>query len=169
MAVVAGRFRRIRSRRWIHPRRNVDQNALSRLQAEIVFLVRGNATGTRSLLQTVIDMLDKPGLEAYRYWDERPQPVRTTNPDIPTLVYAVPGKEALAVIVSYARQDEEVAVRVDLEALGLPGDSVLTDAESGERFNLNPDGTLPLPLKRHDIRLLRVLPAADGVKVSSSL
>lgn len=129
---------------------------------------RGAATGTRPLLQKVLDLLDKPGLEAYRYWDERAQPVRTTNPDIPTLVYAVPGQEALAAIVSYARQDEEVTVRVDLEALGLPGDSVLTDAESGERFNLDTDGTFTMPLKRHDIRLLRVLPAADEVKVSSS-
>jgi len=119
----------------------------------------GHATGTPALLQAVVAMLGKPGLEVYRYWDERPQPVRTTNPDIPTIVYAVPGKEALAAVVSYARQDEQVAVRVDLKALKMAGDSVLTDAESGERFNLDADGGFTLPLKRHDIRLLRVQPA----------
>ncbi len=116
---------------------------------------RGHVNGTPALLQTVIAMLDKPGLDVYRYWDERPQPVRTTNPDIPTIVYAVPGKEALAAVVSYARQDEAVAVHVDLEALGLPGDSVIIDDESGKRFDLDADGGFTLPLKRHDIRLIR--------------
>ncbi len=112
-------------------------------------------SGTRELLHLVWEMLDKPGLEVYRYWDERPQPVTTADPDIPTIVYAVPGKDALAGVVSYARQDEAVTVRVDLEALGLDGGCTVTDAESGERFVLGDDGAFTLPLKRHDIRLIR--------------
>ena len=69
-----------------------------------------------ALFRPVDDILAQPGCEAFRYWDERPQPVVTGNPDLPTIVYSVKGKEAVFAVVSYAEQDEEAQVSIDAAA-----------------------------------------------------
>ena len=35
-----------------------------------------------ALAQSILDMLDREGLQVYRYWDERPQPLKAANPDV---------------------------------------------------------------------------------------
>jgi len=111
----------------------------------------------RSLAAPILAILDQPKLVVYRYWEDRPVPVTSGHPEVPTIVYSVPGKEALAAVVSYSRQDEPVTVRADLNALGLPADAKVTDAETGEALELAA-ATLSFTLKKHDVRLLRFGP-----------
>jgi hypothetical protein len=105
--------------------------------------------------------LDQPGLVVYKYWEDRPQPVRTANPDLPCIVYSVPGKVAVAVITSYAEKDEDVAVSVDARALGFTQGCIVTDAEGGAEWPLE-NGAMRFPLKKHDLKVLRFLPG--GIK-----
>jgi len=116
--------------------------------------VKAHAELARTLAAPVFEMLDKPGLVVYTYWEDRPLPVTTGHPDVPAIVYSVPGKEALAAVVSYARQDERVTLSADLAALGLTAACKVADAETGEALALT-DGTLTFTLRKHDIRLLR--------------
>jgi hypothetical protein len=110
----------------------------------------------RRLAALVLAMLDRPGLVVYKYWEDRPSPVMASHADVPTIVYSLPGREALVAAVSYAREDLEVTLRADLAALGLPGDCTVMDVETGSRLAIR-DGRLVFPLKRHDIKLLRLL------------
>ena len=106
------------------------------------------------LVEPVLAMLDKPGLKVYRYWDERPQPVKATNPDIPTIVYSVPGKEAVVVATSYSRQDEQCVLQVDLAALGFEKGCEVVNTETNETVPINGGVTLKFPLKKHDLRVM---------------
>jgi hypothetical protein len=109
----------------------------------------------------VLAMLDKPGLKVYRYWDERPQPVVATQPDlIPTIVYSVPGKEAVAVAVSYSQKDENVTLKVDPAALGFAGGYTVVNAETGDAVTVDHD-QIALPLKKHDLVVLRFTAGGD--------
>lgn len=110
------------------------------------------------LMQPIYAILDQPGVEVYRYWDERPQPVRADHPDLPTIVYAVPGREALFAVCSYADQDVTCTLRVDAAAMGFTDGCRITDVETGEAIELR-DGRVSFPLKKHDMRLARIEPA----------
>jgi hypothetical protein len=111
----------------------------------------------RKLAEPVVAMLAEPKLEVWRYWDERPQPVAATNPDVPTIVYAVPGRKAVVVATSYAAKDETVTLKVDLEALGLTGRCRIVDAETQQRLPLA-DGRVRFGLKKHDVKVLLLSP-----------
>ena len=118
--------------------------------------MKSHQENQRRLAALVLAMLDRPGLVVYRYWEDRPPPVTASHADVPTIVYSLPGREALVAAVSYAREDLEVTLRADLATLGLPGDCSVMDVETGSRLALR-DGKLVFPLKRHDIKLLRLL------------
>ena len=111
----------------------------------------------KRLADPILKLLDEPGLVVYKYWDDRPQPVVATNPDVPAIVYSVPGKEAVAALVSYARQEETVPVRIDTKALGFGEGCKVVDVETGEALPLA-NGELKLPVKKHEIRVLRLTP-----------
>ena len=109
---------------------------------------------TMKLAKPVLDILDAPGLRVYKYWDERPQPVTTDTPDVQTIVYSVPGREAVVPVVSYARQDMTALVKVNLEALGLEAGCKVVDIETNQVLPLE-NGVITVPIKKHDIRVLR--------------
>ena len=109
----------------------------------------------RKLFEPVEKMLDEPKLAVYRYWDERPQPVAATSPNVPTIVYSVPGGPAVVVATSYSAKDEQVTLNVDLKALGLGPDCRVTDTETGKALKLT-GGKLAFPLKKHDLRVLQL-------------
>ena len=108
--------------------------------------------------QNILDLLDKDGLQVYKYWEDRPQPVRSAQAEFPTMVYCVPGKEAVAAVVSYSQKDEEVSLAVDVKALGLENGCAVVNAETGEALALQ-GGQVRFPLKKHDLRILRFTPA----------
>lgn len=117
--------------------------------------VPAQAANRKALADPVLAMLKHPELVVFKYWEDRPQPVKAEHPDVPAIVYSLPGKQALAGLVSYARQDLSVTVKVDLAALGLSAGATATDLESGQRYTLE-NGDFTLPIKKHDIHLLRI-------------
>ena len=114
-----------------------------------------------ALAEPILAMLEKPGLEVYKYWEDRAQPVTADHPDAPVIVYAVPGKEALVGVVSYARNRLTVNIEADLKTLALPEDVVVTDVETGTRLPCR-DGASPIVLKSHEMRLLRFAAVEKG-------
>jgi hypothetical protein len=119
--------------------------------------VKAHADLAKALAAPVLALLDQPGLVVYKYWEDRPLPVASGLAEVPAIVYSVPGKEAIAALVSYARQDESITVTVDLQTLGFANGCTVTDAETGEPLALAA-GRLGFVLKKHDIRLLRFTP-----------
>lgn len=117
--------------------------------------VEAHKTNWERLGSHVVEMLDRPGLVVYKYWEDRPQPAVTGDPDLPTIVYSVPGEEALVGVVSYAREEREAALRLDLAALGLEAGCRAVDVETGEELPVT-DGVVSFPLAAHDIRLVRL-------------
>ncbi|MBI5834414.1 MAG: hypothetical protein HZB16_19120 [Armatimonadetes bacterium] len=107
------------------------------------------------LYRPVWALLEQPGCDIWRYWDERPQPVKSANPDLPTIVYGVKGKQALAAVVGYVDGDTTCELNVDAAALGLAGGWKATDAETGAAIEPQ-GGRLVFPLKKHDVRLVRL-------------
>jgi len=110
-----------------------------------------------ALFRPVDDILAQPGVEAYRYWDERPQPVVTDSPDLPTIVYSVKGQEAVFAVVSYAEAEAAANCTIHPDALGMTAGYVVTDTESGQELPVA-DDRLSFPLRKHDIRVLKVVP-----------
>lgn len=113
------------------------------------------------LLEPVFKLLDDEALEVYRYWDERPQPVVTDNPDLPTIVYSIPGREAVFAVSSYEEEDAQANVTVDSEALGFAGDYRITDVESGEEMPVQ-NHQFSFSLKKHDLREFRIVSTKAG-------
>lgn len=109
----------------------------------------------RKLMQAVYDRLSDPNLKVIRYWDDGPQPIQTGDPDLLPILYYRPGTDALVAVVSYAKEDRNASITVDLKALGLPATSVATDIEDNAALPLA-DGKIALPIKKHDIRMVRV-------------
>ncbi len=116
--------------------------------------VPAHVANRKALAEPVLAMLKHPELVVYKYWEDRPLPVKAEHADVPAIVYSLPGQQALAALVSYSRQDMAVTVKVDLAALGLGAGATATDLETGERHAIK-DGAFTLPIKKHDIRLLR--------------
>lgn len=108
----------------------------------------------RKLAEPVLALLDEPNLQTYRYWDERPQPAVAEHPDLPTIVYCVPGKQAVVAVTSYANETVTAQLRVEWATLGLaPGNCTITDVEQGE--TLTPTGHgLAFELGKHDLKVL---------------
>lgn len=110
-----------------------------------------------ALFKPVDEILAKPGVRAYRYWDDVPPPVRSDDPNFPTIVYSIKRKEAVFAVVSYADADEDVALSVDEAALGFPTGFRVVDAETGAEIPAT-DSRLHFHLKKHDVRVCRILP-----------
>jgi hypothetical protein len=108
------------------------------------------------LFKPIHAMLDAGGVEVYRYWDERPQPVVADSPNLPTIVYSVPGQEALVGITSYEEADVTAELTIDPQTLGFPRGYAVTDVESGETLAVE-GNTLTLPVKKHDVHELRIV------------
>ncbi|HJN16161.1 MAG TPA: hypothetical protein QGH10_11740 [Armatimonadota bacterium] len=109
------------------------------------------------LFEPVWTILDREGVEVYRYWDDRPQPVVADSPDLPTIIYSVPGEEAIFAVTSYAEEDVDATLTIDAKALGFGEVTAVTDTESGEELAVV-NGALSLPIKKHDVRQFRILP-----------
>lgn len=111
----------------------------------------------RSLFAPIDALLRRPGLRVHRYWDESPGPVRSSDPDVPVIVYYLPGVEAVVGVTSYAREDRNVELTVDRAMLRLPAEFRALDAQTGAPCEVR-DGRIPLVLKKHDVKVLRLLP-----------
>ncbi|MBI2297701.1 MAG: hypothetical protein HYU66_01895 [Armatimonadetes bacterium] len=113
------------------------------------------ALSWKPFIEPIIALLDDPALVVYRYWDERPQPVTANDPDLPTIVYSVLGKEAVAAVVSYAGEDRDVTLTIDPAALGFKAGYTVTDVETGEAVAVAGD-RVQFRMKKHDLKELRL-------------
>ena len=109
----------------------------------------------KPLIDPIIALLDEPTLEVWRYWDERPRPVVANHSDLPTIVYSVPGKHAIAAVVSYADRDMDATLAIDPAALELGDAYRVVDVETGEELPAA-GNRVSFKLKKHDIRELRL-------------
>lgn len=109
----------------------------------------------RALFKPIDALLGQPNLQVFRYWDEREQPIKTDNPDLPAIVYALPSRQAIASVVSYADSDKTARVTIDANALGFK-DYTVSDAESGAVLPVE-NNTISFPLKKHDLKMLKVV------------
>ncbi|MBL7222631.1 MAG: hypothetical protein ISS72_02135 [Candidatus Brocadiae bacterium] len=116
----------------------------------------GYGKAWNSLFTHVHRLVETPGLDVYRYWDDRPQAVSSGHVDLPTIVYALKGKEAYVGVTSYAEQDLPCTLRIDAAALGLAGGYHAVDAETDEPVAVK-DNTVEFVLKKHDVRAVRLL------------
>jgi hypothetical protein len=104
-----------------------------------------------------LKLAEEKGMIAYRYWDEREQPIRAENPDLPGIVYSLPGKEALYAITSYSSKDEEAIVHIKPDVLGFRSYKVI-DVDTGEELKVE-NNTVRFILKKHDLKVFRLVPA----------
>ncbi len=119
----------------------------------------GTASGKmqNALFQPIDAILRAPGVQITRYWDERVQPIKTTDPDLPTITYSVKGKEAVFAIVSYAGSDEMADIHIDPHALGFAGPYRILDTETGQEIPQTND-RIALPIRKHDLHIFRLTP-----------
>jgi len=115
------------------------------------------------LLKPIYALLDAPGLEVYRYWDERPQPVVAGDEDLPTIVYVVPGQEAVFAVTSYAEADKETTISIDPKPLRFDQGYRVLDVETGEEMPVG-DDKARLLVKKHDVKEFRIIPAGGGAR-----
>ncbi|HOK57036.1 MAG TPA: hypothetical protein PKV21_06620 [bacterium] len=103
-----------------------------------------------------IDMAEKgENLIVYRYWDERQQPIYTKNPDLPGIVYCIPGKESLYGVVSYLKEDTEDTVFIHPEILKLNKYKVI-DMETNQEIPVE-NNTFKLKIKKYDFKVFKVV------------
>jgi len=112
----------------------------------------------KPLLTPIHALLDRPHLEVFRYWDERPQPVSSNDPDLPGIVYLAPGREAVVVVTNYAETDKQAVLTIDPEALGMKAGCTATDIETGKSLPVA-NNRIGFKLGKHDVRELRIVAA----------
>jgi hypothetical protein len=103
----------------------------------------------------VLDLLQKGDVDVFRYWDPRPQPVVAQGADWPSIVYSRKGEEAIVAVTSYADCDLSAGLRIQPDALGLGDKFRVVDVETGAALAVE-NNVLPLRLKKHDLKVLRL-------------
>ena len=116
----------------------------------------GGGKAWSSLFKHVHRLVETPGIEVYRYWDDRPQPIVADSPDLPTIAYSLKGKEAVFAVVSYAEKDTDATITIDPKPLGFEGGYKLLDAETDKEVPVE-GNKLRLTIKKHDVREFRML------------
>ncbi|MGC8668801.1 MAG: glycoside hydrolase domain-containing protein [Chthonomonadales bacterium] len=109
-----------------------------------------------ALFKPVDEILATPGVRAYRYWDDTPPPVRSQDPDFPTIVYSVKGKEAVFAVVSYSDAAKDVDLFIDAAALGFPGGCRVVNTETSAPVPVV-NRRITIHLKKHDLCICRIL------------
>jgi hypothetical protein len=124
--------------------------------------IREGDTPENRLFETfrrpVLDFVQKPGVDVYRYWDARPQPASTNDPALPTIVFVRKGQEALCVVTNFAAEPRSADLRIDAAALGFDGGFRMIDLETGGEVPAAA-GSAPVAIGGHDLREFRILPA----------
>ncbi len=110
----------------------------------------GSGQAWKTLRDPLIPVLRNSQLKVWRYWDEGKSPVKADNPDLPTIVYCIPGTETWVVVCSYSEKDEDAVIAIDHETLGLPGDIKAVNYETGETLPMS-SGKLRLKVAKHEV------------------
>ncbi len=103
----------------------------------------------------ILEICQHPDVIVYRYWDDRPQPVTLSHPQVRAIVFSRPGEEAICLVTSYAKEDVTLSLTFDVAKLGLSESAIVTELESKTQCPLQ-QGSLEFPLRKHDFRALRL-------------
>jgi hypothetical protein len=90
-----------------------------------------------------------PNLKVYRYWDDSPVPVSVSDSDFSWILYSVPGKKALLILVSYKDTPGAVNVSLDLKQIGLEN-ATAKNFETGADV-LSENGKLKLKMGAYEV------------------
>jgi len=112
----------------------------------------------KSFLGELRNHLRKPGVRTVHYWDDEKQPVTTADPELPLIVYSLPGEETWVVLCGYAPEDRMAKITIDAKALGLPAGYSVSNVETKEIYPTN-NNTIELKVPKH---------AVIGLKISSN-
>jgi hypothetical protein len=107
------------------------------------------------LRMPLCEMAQEPDCEVYRYWDDRPQPVTSGDWDLPTIVYSLPGREAVVAVTNFSSTDKECVLSIDTDTLGFPGRCTATDMETDEEIAVK-NNQIRFILKKHNLRQLKL-------------
>lgn len=115
---------------------------------------------TRALIQNAARILWEqgyglPDCRVWRYWDE-PRPIRVTGVPVKTLTLA--RRDTAMVVVSSFGPAGEVTLSLDRKMLGLSGEIVAVNAETGEKLAESGPDSFTMIIPRHDFRLVRITP-----------
>lgn len=103
-----------------------------------------------------LEMAKNKDMIAYRYWDDRKQPIYSKNSDLPTIVYSIPGEKAVFGITSYSEKDENAVVLIDQKLLGFKKYKVI-DVDDGKEVKIQ-NNKIKFLIKKHDLKVFYVLP-----------
>jgi Family of unknown function (DUF6067) len=97
-----------------------------------------------------------PNLRVYRYWDERAQPARSSDPNVRAIAYVLPGQRTLVGLASWHDHAVEATVELDWKTLGLDPQRVrVRNVEADEPVALR-DGRLDVRLPEFDLALFEL-------------
>jgi len=128
------------------------------LTHEMRFAASGDADGARvgeHLCRFGYGLAD---CRVWRYWDD-PQPIQVTGVPVKTLTLARADKAMI--IMSNFGPAGEVKFNIDRTMLGLSGDIVAVNAETGKQLAQSDRDSFTLTVPRHDFRLVRIAPASS--------
>ncbi|MCM8785245.1 MAG: hypothetical protein NC827_08060 [Candidatus Omnitrophica bacterium] len=102
-----------------------------------------------------LEMAKNENMVAYRYWDEKKQPVYTKNLDLPGIVYSIPKKKALYAVVSFCDKDVTEKIYITPEILGFKNFKVV-DVDNGEIVPVE-NNTFEIFIKKHDLKVFEIV------------
>jgi hypothetical protein len=94
--------------------------------------------------------IDTPDVTFHPYW-EKNNGISYGGDGIYAASWRKPGAVLIAVVNAATNQDA-VALKIDKGALGLSGDVAAVDADTGEAIAMQGDGSMVVPVERHDYR-----------------
>ena len=102
--------------------------------------------------------IDSPGVTFHPYW-HRDSGITFNGPTTGDTFMASSWTKphaALIAVVNRSDAKADAALKVDLKQLGLSGQSKVIDADTGDAIAMQPDGTITVPVERHDYRQLMI-------------
>jgi hypothetical protein len=98
--------------------------------------------------------IDTPDVTFHPYW-EKNSGISYGGEGIYAASWRKPGAVLIAV-VNTATNKAAVALQIDKGALGLSGDVAAVDADTGEAITMQGDGSIMVPVERHDYRQVMI-------------
>jgi hypothetical protein len=98
--------------------------------------------------------IDTPDVTFHPYW-EKQSDIACDGPGIYTAFWTKPGA-VLVAIVNTSTTKADATLRIDAAKLGLAGTCRVMDADTGDSLVMTPDGSIDVPVDRHDYRQVLV-------------
>jgi hypothetical protein len=119
-------------------------------------MVSSYRRGVAAIDEQVRAIVADPAMRAYRYWDERAQPVATKDPDIVTINYVVRGLRTLVGIGSWSDRRKKIWFAPRWRELGIKSsEAAVYNVETGGSVPVT-RGYIRYELAPFDVALLEI-------------